>query len=318
MTLPAADIEVLLPERGEQITFVNVKKLATSPLFKTMLQKEIEERLKATEVPKWLKEMGIDMWKDIDTFSLAVTTLREDGKRQRGKPPMVFMVVRGTFQGGKVFDAAEKAVSQFGDKLSIVKDGDVKMLRIEMSKDFAMHATMADEKTIVIASDKEDLLHSLKVADDPNAKPKIKKELQALIETLDKNAAFYQAMMLDSAEIAADLQPNPLIEDIEVVRKQVEEITCYSMVARIGKDVAFELGTGWKSPEAAAAFGETAKGMVDKGKTLLPLLATQSKEMAGVVNDLKKSLKVTVVKDTVVLSLKVSGSAIGQVFGIEE
>ncbi|CAN5231170.1 hypothetical protein BH11PLA2_BH11PLA2_21650 [soil metagenome] len=329
--LQAADLDVLLPENSEQVTYVNVKRLAASTIVKTMLMKEIKERLKETEVPKWLKVAGIEPWKDIDTISMAVNQPRPNRKdaadkkadeevdpQKKRSEVQMFFIMRGKFDGEKFFATAEKAIADFGDIVSMVKEDGLRMVRIKGKNGPEFFITMVDEQTIVGAT-KTQLLHdAVKQADKKEAKPAVKQELAALVKTLDDKAVFYQAQVIDGKDVAEGLRENPLTDDLDTLKKQVAEMTSYSLTARVDSEVAFEFSTAMKTKAAAEEFGETAKGMVEKGRGLLPLLAATAKEFTSIVNDLKKHMKVTVTGDIVKLSARITGNSIGQAFGVEE
>lgn len=326
-SLHAADIDVLLPESSQQVTYVNVKRLTTAPLVKTMLMSEIQERLKGTDVPKWLKEAGIDPRKDLETITMVMNPPKrkprdskksDDSRKGEVEKGMGFVVIRGTFDGVKIMGTVEKAIAEAGDMFSISKEDGLKIVKFKPKVGDEFYLTMVDGKTIVGSTDTNLLHAAAKVVDDRNARPVLKNELAALIKSLDDKAAFYQAMLFDGSEVASTIGENPLFEDVELLKKQVSEMTSYSITARVGTDVTFEFATGLKSKEAASAFSETAKTMVEKGRTLLPLVAAGKVEFTGIVGDLKKTMKVTVDGDVVMLSARITGDSIGKAFEIEE
>lgn len=318
--LGATEPDVLLPAETDQISFVNVKRLAGSSLVKNHLMKEIKEKLKATQLPTWLEEMGIDPWKDVETVTLGMTGPKDKPEKDEKQPktdPMAFLILRGTFNGEKLMTAGEKATREFGDKVSIVKEGELKLIKVKTDEKNFFYVTMIDEKTVVGASSSKLIQEALKQADDRKAKSRVRPSLADLVRKLDDKAVYFQAMEVEP-DMFKNIGENPLVEDIELLKKQLAAMTSYAITVQVGTDVSMELATAMKGKEDAAAFGESAKQMVEKGRALLPLVAVGAAEWTPVVNDLKKSMKVTVEGEIVKLKAKISGDAISRGLGAEE
>ncbi len=327
-SLSAADVDALLPPEGEQLVYVNVKRLATSPLFQSTMKSEFQTRLQGTGVTKWLEEAGVDPWKDIETISMCSTPPKpkdKDAEKKTESEPkpeekptgMAFVVVRGTFNGEKLIGAAEKAVRDAGDLFSIIKENGVRIVKLKAKNGPEFFITLADEKTLIAATETKFIHDAIKLHDSKATKPQVRKELIALTAKLDGKAAFYQAMVLDGKQIASSVRENPLFEDTDLLRAQVSEIVSYSIVARVSRDLAFEAAVGMTSKAHATPFSNTASTMIEKGMTLIGLFAASQPQFSGVINDLSKSLKVSADGDIVKLRGKITGNAICKAFGIE-
>jgi hypothetical protein len=319
----AADIDVLMPPSSDQVTYVNVKRLIASSLTRDMLKKEITERIAKTPAPKWMKDAGFDMWKDLDTVCLSMTPPKfekKDGKTVQTRKPSVFIVARGRFDGQKLMEVIDTLIEKFGDKVSVIKENKIKMFRVQpgSKEEEALYATLLDENTLVASSSKDEVLAAVKADEEKVAKADINKDLAALIESLDDKAAFYQAMLLDGKEIAAGMQDVPLVEDQAALKKQVEAVTCYSMTARVAGDIRFEFSLGMKTKADAEAMNASAQEMVTKGKVMIGLAAAGAPEAAAIINDLKKSLKAEAGGTIVTASGRITGDSIKRAFGVEE
>jgi hypothetical protein len=320
----AADLDALMPASTDQITHVNVKRAVQSPLARDYLKKEITEQLAKTDAPKWMKDAGFDMWKDLDTVTTSMSPPKfekKDGKMVQTRKPASFVVARGRFDGQKLMDVVDTLIGRFGDKVSVIKEKDVKLVKVltgGVDKDEAMYATLVNENLLVAGSSKDEVLAAVK-ADETNADAaEVKKELADLVKSLDDKAVFYQAMLLDGKEIAATMQDVPLVDDQAALKKQVEAIVSYSFTARAAGDIQMAFSLNFKTREDSGAFHESAKEMIEKGKVLLPLVGGGAKEAKGILDDLKKSLKAKCEGTIVTASARISGDAIKQAIGVED
>jgi hypothetical protein len=73
-----------------------------------------------------------------------------------------------------------------------------------------------------------------------------------------------------------------------------------------------------KDENAAKDLGGTMGGLLDKAKNMLPLLAGAQPQAKPIVNDLTKSLKSSVDKKFIKMTVKVTGDSIGKAVGVEE
>jgi hypothetical protein len=305
----AADADPLLPAESMQVMRVNLKQIIESDIIKKYALANIKQAMEGKDASKMLKELGLDPLKDIESISAG--WWGDDPKDMHG----VF-VLRGKFDGEKIFAAVEKEVQKDGSKMSIVKDGDVKFVKVVVDNlPEPVYATMANEKTIIAGTDKKLVLTAVKLADDKSAKPVLKPALLELYKSMDEKASVVYCGLPGKI---GDIPPNPVFDDPEKLKKQLESLVSQSMTVRVGTDVTLDIIMSMKDKEAAEDFGSTVTDLIDKVRTFLPLIAMGQPNAKPVIDDLKKTLKSSVDSKNVKMTVKLSGDAIGKAVGAEE
>ncbi len=309
-TARAADVDMLLPAESEQVFSVNLKQMLESDLIKKYALASIKQALEGNDAQKQLKSLGMDPLKDIDTLSGGLWG--EDAQNIKG-----LFIARGNFDPKKIFETAEAAAKKDGDKVSIVKDGDYTFVKVAMdNRPEPIFMSVADEKTVLIGTDKPILVTAMKAIDKKATAPAIKKELADLIATMDSKASMYFCGLSNGK--VGEIPPNPLFDDTEKLKKQLQKLESSSMTLRVTGDVSLEFLMAMKDGDAADDFGSTVDELLGKVKAFLPLAAMQDANFKPVVTDVTKSLKSKVDKKTITIVMKVTGSAIGQAAGTDE
>ncbi|MGL4424311.1 MAG: hypothetical protein ACRCZF_26890 [Gemmataceae bacterium] len=306
----AADVDKLLPAETEQVVHINVKQVLESDLIKKYALKQIEQALKGNEAQKALQELGMDPLKDIDTI---------DGGLW-GKSPEdmkgVF-TVKGKFDLEKLMTAAKKQAEKDGDKVAIVKEGSYTLIKVTMdNRPDPIYMTGLNDKTILVATDKPLAIAALKISDDTTAKPVIKKELATLVGKMDSKASMFFCGISDGK--VGDIPPNPLFDNPEKLKKQLEKMESTAFVMKVTGDVTLEVSMGMKDGDAADDFGSTVDELLNKAKAFLPFLTMQNANLKPVVGDLSKSLKSTVKDKMITIVAKVSGDSISKAVGSDD
>lgn len=308
----AADVDPLLPADTMNVVKLNVKQILESEIIKKYALAQLKQALEGKDAAEKLKELGLDPLKDIESLTAGFWNPGDDPKDTHG-----LMVLRGKFDAEKLFAAVEKAIAKDGDKMSIVKEGDVKLIKIVVDNmPEPVYATMANDKTIIVATEKKLVLNAIKIADDKNAKPAVKSELAELVKGMDEKASL--AFVGLATGKVGDIPPNPIFDDVEKLKKQLENVVSSGMTLRVGTDISMEFTLAMKNKEAADDFGETVKELLEKARTFLPLIAMGQPNAKPLVDDVKKNLKSSVETKNVKMSVKITGDAIGKMTGAEE
>lgn len=304
----AADVDPLLPKETEQVIFVNVKQLMGSDLFKTFAQKQVEAVLSQGDAKAILEKLGLDPMKDIGSVTAGAWGNTTDDMK-------LVAVIRGTFDGDKILKTAEEVAPQSGGKMSLVEEGDFKLVKVIGENDKPFFASVADGKTMVIGTDKKLVAGSLKANKD-RAKPAVTKELAALLAKQDEKASVFLCGTvgdkLSALPIPDDLGQLP-IKGAEL-KKQLAAVTDLSITIRATKDATLDLTLGMKDADAAAGLGKTMEQLLPLAK-ILPFAAAQQEQLKPVlplINDLVNSLKSKAGKADVTVSLKISADAIAK------
>ena len=308
-TARAAELDMPAPKETESIVFVNVRQMIDSPLVKKYALGQVKQMMAGNdEVQKTLKDLGLDPLKDIDRVTLASWGKGPEDTQAVG-------VVKGTFDPVKLFDAAKKAADKDGDKVAIVNDGAVKLVKFTVeNQPKPFYLTVADDNTIVAGNDKALVTKSL-LAVREKAKPEIKKDLAKLLLKQDEKASMYAVALVDGSSIT--IPPNVNIPGVESEKlaKQLEKLKNFAMSLNLTDDVNLELNMGMADADGASAFGDTVSGLIGTVKGFIPLVTGQQPQLKPLTDEINKTLKSSVKGDVVQLSLKLSAEAIGKASG---
>jgi len=305
----SADVDPLWPADSQQVMKLNIRQILESDIIKKYALAQIKQAMEGKDAQKMMKDLGLDPLKDIDTLSGGLWG--DDPKDMHG-----LVILRGKFDPAKLFEAIDKAIQKDGDKISIVKEGDTKLVKIVADNiPEPLYATMADDKTILVASDKKIVMAGVKAA-DTKAKSAIKADLVELVKAMDDKASMFFCGL--SSGKVGEIPPNPIFDDVEKLKKQLESMQSSSMTLRVTGDVSMELMMSMKSTDSADDFGTTVKELLDKARVFLPIIAMQAPQAKAIVDDLKKNLGSKVDGKNIKMNVKISGDAIGKAVGAEE
>lgn len=304
----AAEVDPLLPAETEAVVFVNVRQILESELIKKFALGQIKQALDGADAQKTLKKLGLDPLKDIDRVTAG--TWGKDPKDMKG-----LAVIRGKFDPEKLFGAAQDEAKNDPAKVAIVDLDGYKLVRFTSEKEGQppVFASVADERTIIASSDKA-LVASTLTAAKQKAKPAIKKDLAALVVSMDEKASMF---VCGTTEGKVDVPPNVNIPGVDGAKlaKQLEGMQNVFLTLRLTQDVGLEIGMGMKNADSADDFGDTVAQLVGTAKAFLPILTAQQPMAKPLVDDLTKSLKSKVKDKDVTITLKLSGDSISQLAG---
>ena len=310
--LPAAgrtaEVDPLLPPETEQIVFMNVKQILGSDIIKKFALGQIKQTLEGNDAQKFLKEIGLDPLKDIDTVNVGVWGQDKENMN-------TLAVVRGTFDAEKLFAAAEKASKENADKVSIVEEGDYKLVKFVNKDGKPGYAAVADNKTVLIGSDKKIVAGGLTAA-IKKVKPTLSKQLAALLLKQDEKASMFACGVTEGKlkDIPDINVPVPGI-DGDKLKDGLQKMNTMSMTVNLGKEINLDIVIGMKDADAADDFGVTVGKLTDTVKTFLPLAGMQNPNAGDLIKDITDSLKSKVKDKDISLTVKVTAEAIGKATG---
>jgi hypothetical protein len=301
----AATPDPLLPADADTVISVNVKQVLGSEIVKQYALGQLKDFLKGQDAQKFLTDLGLDPLKDIDRVVL--------GGSGTDQADMKFLaVVRGTFDPDKLYDAAVAQTKKDADHFSLVKDGDGKVFKYQPDNGNPVYATVVDKTAVVLGSEKK-----LVSAAAAGKGAGVSKELAALIGKMDdKNSVWVAAVVkgkLDNLKLPGGGAGggNP------AVQKQLAALESITAVVNVTGDINLEVALGMKDEEAADQMGQTVAQGLQQVKGLLPLLIGGQPQLKPLVKE-AQSLNSRVKDKNVVVTAKLSGSAIGQMLGAEE
>jgi len=304
----AAEVDALLPSETEQIVHVNVKQILESDIIKKFALGQIKQGLEGNDAQKFLKEIGLDPLKDIDSLSVGLWGKDKDNMNTLG-------VIRGSFDAEKVFAAAEKAAKDMADKVSIVEEGDYKLIKFINKDGKPGFAAVADNKTVLVGSDKKLVAASLTAA-IKKVKPTLSKELTALLLKQDDKASMFACGVTEGKlkDIPDINVPVPGI-DGDKIKDGLQKMNSVSVTINLGKEIALDISMGMKDADAADDFGATVAKLTDTVKTFLPLLGMQQPNAGELIKNVSDTLKSKVKDKDITLSVKITAEAIGKASG---
>ncbi|HET6576617.1 MAG TPA: hypothetical protein VFG68_23670 [Fimbriiglobus sp.] len=304
----AADVDALLPAETESVLFVNVRQVLESELVKKYALGPIKQALEGNDAKKMLEKLGLDPLKDVDRVTA--------GSWGKGKEDMnAVFIIRGKFDPVKLFKAAQEEAKKDGDKIAIVEDGKYKLVKFTVENSpKPIFAAVADEKTIVAATDKKLVTETLAEA-EKGAKPQLKKELAELLKKQDEKASLFAVGLTEGKTGDVQIPPGLPGVDPAKLQKQLQNLKTFAMTVRLTKDVSLEVAMGMKDADAADDFGATVDGLLTTVKGFLPVVAGQNANAKPLIDEINKTLKSKVKEKDVTVSLSLSADAIGKATG---
>jgi hypothetical protein len=283
----AADLKYL-PDDTEIILTINVKQILNSDLVKGQkaVLDQIKEQMKNNtpeEAKKYLDVIGFDLFRDLDTITVA-----GPGKKDHDAG---LIIIEGSFQPTKFYEAAAQAAKDHGDHLKISKSGEFKVLEIQ-AEGKTFYAAMVSKTTILGSLKKENFTAALARATGTE-KSALKKNVKDLLKTMTSKQSI--SGIATGSALSKALEDAP-IPNAQAIGPALAAIEGLSGALTIGKDIQFQLGIGTKDEETAKDFAQkanfgliVAKGLVaQKAKEDMKLLP-----LVDVLNTLRAEAKVS-------------------------
>jgi hypothetical protein len=307
--LRAADVPAALPSETESIAYVNFRSIIDSDIMKKFALGQLKQALKQADAQKMLEEIGLDPLTDLDKMIIGFW----------GNDPQnmdAVAVMTGKFNGDKLLKAAEKAAADNGDKMSIVEEGDYKLVKISGDNGKPFFMSVVDEKTIVGATDKKIAAKSIEAV-AKKMKPVMNKDLSALVLKQDEKASMWIIGVTDGKLKDVNIPEIPGV-DAKALQTGLNNMKNVAMTVRLGEDVNVSITMGMKDADAADEMNVQLGKLIDLGKTFLPLLAQNQPQAQPVIDDLTKSIKVDTKEKDVTVKLKLSAAAIAKSAGSDD
>lgn len=306
----AADADPILPAETESVVFVNVRQVIDSDVVKKFALGQIKQALQGNDAKKMLEDLGLDPLKDIDRVTIGQWGSAEE---------MNFVgAIRGKFDKAKLTEAAKKHAAAKSDELAVVKEGDLELFKFtpkNQQSDKPIYAVVADDKTIVVGSEKKVVATGVTAA--KGTKTALKKDLATLMLKQDEKASMFMCALIEGKTDGLQLPPNLNIPGVDGAKlsKQLAKMTSAAMTVRVTDEVGLEVAMGMKDTDSAEEFGETVSNLISTVKQFLPLLTGQQPQLKPLGDEVTKSLKSKVKDKEVQLLLKISADAIGKATG---
>jgi hypothetical protein len=313
----AADPDPLLPKETTGIMYFNFRQALESDMAKKYVLEQAKQAMEGEEAQKVLKALNLNPLTDVDRLTV--------GFWGKGGDDMNFVgVLRGKFDPEKLFKAIEAESKKNPDKVKLVKSGKYTLVKGEnenpqpgQPKEF--YGAVADEKTIVLGSNEKNVVNTLGRAEAGTSKAELSKEMTQLMIKMDEKATMYFCGLNTSKDVP-QLPPQlgQVFDDPEKLAKQLANIETMSVTLRVTEDIAFEMTAGMKNDDSAKEMGEMMEDLVGKAKAFLPFIGGSQPQMKPLTTEIGKSLKATSKNKDVVISLKLSGKAIGAAAGKDD
>jgi len=305
MTGRAAEPDRLLPASSDSVLQVNVRQILDADITKKYALEQLKQLLEGNDAKKILTELGLNPLKDIDQVVMGSSGANKDDMK-------LLIIVHGKFNVDKVTRAAEAQTKRDPDKLSKVVEGNTTMYKTTIDNlDKDLYASILDENTIVVASEKKMVITAAKT-NSGNEPANIKGELASLIRKIDGKASIYAASIvkgkLDEVKIPGGGQ---LPIDLSAFQELLPKIETLSFVVQVKSDVSIEITVGMKNDTAANDFQTAFDEFMKQVKPLIQIAGAaepRAKPVIDIIGTIKSSTKN---KDVVIVG-KVTGANIGK------
>jgi len=292
----AADTK-FLPDDTEIILNINIRQILDSDLVKGQkaILDQIKEQMKNNtpqEAEKYLKAIGFDLFRDLDSITVA-----GPGKKDHDAG---LIIIEGNFHPKKFYETAAEAAKVHGDHLKISKSGDFKVLEIQ-AEGKTIYAAMVSKTTILGSLSKEYFAAGLKRAAGTE-KSNLKKNVKDLLKTIDSKQSISGIATGTALSKALEDAPIPNAQAIGPALQAIEGI---SGALTIGKDIQFQLGIGTKDAETAKDFAQKANFGLILAKGLVAQEAKKDMKLLPVV-DVLNTLRAEAKGSSLILRAEVS------------
>ncbi|HEX4608543.1 MAG TPA: hypothetical protein VH092_10090 [Urbifossiella sp.] len=295
----AAEPDRLLPPDADVVVSVNVRQVLESDIVKRYALENLKQTLQGNDAQALLRDLGLDPLKDVDRVVIGLS-----GKDETDFKYLV--VVHGTFDPEKLYKAAEAQTRKDANHFAMVKDGSDVMFKYTPDDGNPLYGTVVDDKTVVLSGDKKGITTALAVP--PKGKAALDRQLSSLIGKMDDKATVWVAGLangrLDKAKLKGPAA-NPGVQSL------VGNLQTGTLVVRVEKDVNLLIGLGMKDVFTAEDANKTVGELLQTVKGALPFLAANDPKLKALIEP-SKSLKSEVKDQTVVITGKLSGDAIGK------
>ena len=309
----AAEPDPLLPKETTNIIYVNFRQVLDSGLVKKFAMEKMKQAFEGEEAQKVLTELGLDPLKDIDRMTMGTWGKGPEDANFAG-------VIRGKFDPLKLFKALEAEVKKKPDKIKFVKNGKYTLVKAvnedaQPGQPKEVYGAVADDKTIVFGSSEKNVIDALGRAEDGTTKTELSNAMTKLMLKMDEKATMYMCGLGIHATTKEVPQLPPqlgqVFDDPERLAKQLANMDSMSITINVNEDISFEMSAGMKDSDSATEMGGMMEDLVGKAKAFLPFIGGSQPQMKPLTDEIGKTLKTKTKDKDVIISLKISGKAIG-------
>ena len=311
VTARAAEPDRLLPASTDSVVQVNVRQILDADITKKYALEQIKQLLDGNDAKKILTELGLNPLKDIDQVVMGSSGANKDDMK-------LLVIVHGKFNVDKLTRAAEAQTKRDPDKLSKVVEGNTTMYKTTIDNlDKDLYASILDENTIVVASEKKMVITAAK-ANSGNDPANIKGELASLIRKLDGKASVYAVSIvkgkLDEVKIPGGGQ---LPLDLSAFQELLPKIETLSFIVQVKSDVSIEVTVGMKNEAAAGDLQTALDEFLKQIKPLVQIVGAGQPQLKPVI-DILNTVKTSTKNKDVVIVGKVTGANIGKMINPDD
>jgi hypothetical protein len=287
----AADLNKLLPDDTETVMSINVRQILDSAIVQKYGKEKIKDLLESqAEVKDYLKDLGLDPLKDIDTV---VVGSAGAGDKEKG-----LVIITGRFDPKKFEAKAGELAKDKPDLIKIVDNGDYKFYEINApNSPQAIFARVVDKNLILAASSKESLIEGLdKQAGKRTSKLK-NKSLPDVVAKLDGKQSLWLVVPAGALppEVRTDDNAKKILDSVEMITAGIT----------ITDKVIIKAGVAAKDADAAKSLQKQIKQGIAIAQTFLA-----SQEQFAPLADILAGLKVTTSEKTLSLEAEISAETI--------
>ena len=309
----AAEVDNLLPKETEFVVQLNVKQALESDIIKKYAHAQMKQVLEGKDAAKVLKDLGLDPMKDIERVTIGFW-----GKGQEDMNGV--FIARGTFDAAKIMEAAATAAKEMADKVSIVKEGEIELIKFTGDNGKPGYIAVQSGKPIIAGTDKKLVVAALTAHND-KAKPVLSKELTALVMKQDAKASMFLCGITEGkvGDIPGDFsQLKALGVDGDKIKAGLAKMNTMGLTVNLGKEVNVAIKLGMKDNDSADDFGAELTKLVTAAKTFLPIVGGNQPQFKALIDDFSKTLDSVSKDKDVVVTVKLSAEAIGKAAGSAE
>ncbi len=301
-TAQAADLDKisrLLPDETETVMAVNIRQILDSAVVKKYGLDKLKDAIDSQgEIKDYLKDMGLDPLKDIDSIIVgsAGNTDTEKG----------LFVITGRFDPEKLEAKATELAKDKPDFIKEIKLGKRKAFEINApNSPQAVFAAVADKKMILAASSKGALEDALeKHAGNKTTKLK-NKELQGVVAKIDDKQSFWLVLP------ASSLPPEILNSD--EAKKALEGVEVITAGFTITDKLVLKVGVTTKDAESAKSLQKQIKKTLQFATAFLAL-----NEQTAPLADAIAAIKTTPNDKTISLEGELSAEVLEKLFKLAD
>jgi hypothetical protein len=255
----AADLEKiskLLPDETETVMSINIRQILDSAVVKKYGMDKLKDALdNQGDVKDYLKDMGLDPFKDIDSIIIGSAGSSDTDKG--------LVIINGRFNPEKVEAKVKELSDDKSDAIKVDKIGKHTVFEISVpNQPQSMFACVLSKNMILAASSKGTLEDAIKKeAGDKTTKLK-NKQLGEVVAKMDDKQSFWMVM-------PASALPPDIGNSNEEVKKILDNVEIITAGATLTDKLVIKAGITAKDAESAKSIKNKIRGGLDFVKGML-------------------------------------------------